>query len=362
MDKKKKISIIPLVILGLVLGLLSGLYRIGWIDIPAGYAGQHGAIMVGSFIGTLVCLERAVVIKKKLIFLIPLISGTSILFFLTGYTMAAKIALIVGGIGLTSMFVYFYQKTKEMYHIIMLVGAMCWLIGNVILLIKNQYIIASGWWIGFLFLTIVGERLELTKFLPLNRMKLSILMGAVVIFILGLLVPFHTWGKYLMAAGLIVAGLWLLKFDMAGKAIKREGLSRYSGIALIAGYAWLIISGILFAKGELFGYLYDAALHSFFIGFVFSMIFAHAPIILPGVAGIIFKPYHPTLYIWLVLLHLSLALRIGANLNMNVDLRLWAGMINGIVILAFFINIVAIVFFMMKKNQVQLEKKHPKKI
>jgi hypothetical protein len=350
MDNAKKISVIPFVILGLLLGLLSGLYRIGWIDIPASYAGQHGAIMVGSFIGTLVCLERAVVIKKKLIFLIPLISGTSILLFLTGLNEAAKIVLVIAGVGLTSMFVYFYQKTKEMYHIIMLAGAMCWLVGNLLLLLKNQYIIASSWWTGFLFLTIVGERLELTKFLPINRFKLSILVGSVVVFVLGLLLPFHTWGKYLLATGLIVSAIWLLKFDMAGKALKREGLSRYSGSALIAGYAWLLISGILFARGEMFGYLYDAALHSFFIGFVFSMIFAHAPIILPGVAGIYFKPYHPTLYIWLVLLHLTLAMRIGANLTMNADLRQWSGMFNGIVILAFFINLVVIVLSTIRKN------------
>jgi hypothetical protein len=221
-----------------------------------------------------------------------------------------------------------------------------------LLLLKNQYIIASSWWTGFLFLTIVGERLELTKFLPLNRFKLSILIASVIVFILGLLLPFHTWGKYLMAAGLIVSALWLLKFDMAGKALKRPGLSRYSGTALIAGYAWLLISGILFARGEMFGYLYDAALHSFFIGFVFSMIFAHAPIILPGVAGINFKPYHPTLYIWLVLLHLTLALRVGANLTLNADLRQWAGMFNGIVILAFFINLVIIVIYMAKTSAI----------
>ena len=339
----KKVSIVPFVLLGLVTGVISGWYRIGWIDIPAGYAGQHGVIMVGSFLGTLICLERAIVIKKKLIFLIPLISGLSILFFLLGFPIPAKVALIIAGAGLSAMFVYFYQKTKELYHIIMLAGALCWLIGNILLLIKNQFIISTGWWVGFLFLTIAGERLELTKFLPISRFKISILVTSMSLFIIGLLLPFHGIGKYFLAAGLIVSALWLLKYDMAGKALKKEGLSRFSATALIAGYGWLLISGILFARGQMFGYLYDAALHSFFIGFVFSMIFAHAPIIFPGVAGIPVKPYHPTLYIWLVLLHLSLAVRIGANLTMNPDLRQWAGMLNGIVILAFFVNLVIIV-------------------
>lgn len=351
MNNAKKIAIVPFVLLGLILGILAGLYRIGWIDIPASYAGQHGAIMVGSFIGTLICLERAVAIKKKLIFLIPLVCGLSALFFLAGFGAAARIVLVIAGIGLTGMFIYFYQKNKEIYHLIMLAGALCWLTGNVLLAIKNQFVISSGWWIGFLFLTIIGERLELTKFLPLNRFKLMLLIISATIFVAGLFLPFHAGGKYVMAIGLMSAAIWLLKYDMAGKSLKREGLSRFSGSALIAGYVWLLISGALFFKGEMFGYLYDAALHSFFIGFVFSMIFAHAPIIMPGVAGIVVKPYHPTLYIWLILLHLSLAIRIGANLALNADLRQWAGMLNGIIIIAFFINLISVAAYNSRKSK-----------
>jgi hypothetical protein len=54
---------------------------------------------------------------------------------------------------------------------------------------------------------------------------------------------------------------------------------------------------------------YDAALHAFFIGFVFSMVFGHAPVILPAVLRVRY-PYHPVLYAPLVLLHASLALRV----------------------------------------------------
>lgn len=345
MNQIKKIAVIPFVLIGLVTGILAGLYRIGWIDLSASYAGQHGGLMVGSFLGTLICLERAVVIKKKLIFLIPLVAGLSGLLFLLNMNMPAKAALVLAGIGLTSMFIYFYRKTKETYHLVMLAGALCWLTGNVLLLVKQLYPAATTWWIGFLFLTIAGERLELTRFLPVTRLKRFILFLSLGLFITSLVVPFHTWGKYLFASGLIVAAIWLLKYDMAGKSLKREGLSRYSGTALISGYVWLLISGLFFLKGEMTGYLYDAALHTFFIGFVFSMIFAHGPIILPGIAGIHFKPYHPLLYVWLILLHLSLATRIGADLAFNVDLRMWSGMINAIVILAFFISMAAIVKF-----------------
>lgn len=345
MDQRKKIAVIPFVVLALVVGALAGLYRIGWIDIPASYAGQHGGLMVGSFLGTLICLERAVVIKKRLIFLIPLVSGLSGLFFILDLHIPAKLALIVAGAGLTSMFIYFYRKTKEVYHLVMLCGAVCWLVGNIILLVRNMYPITTTWWIAFLFLTIAGERLELTKFLPMTPIKRLSLFSGLVIFFAGLIVPFHTWGKYFFAGGLMITAIWLLKFDMAGKSLKRPGLSRYSAIALITGYVWLLVSGLFFVKGEMAGYLYDAALHSFFIGFVFSMIFAHGPIILPGIAGISFKPYHPALYVWLILLHTSLAMRIGADLAFNIELRMWGGMINAIVILAFFVSLGLIVKF-----------------
>ena len=52
-----------------------------------------------------------------------------------------------------------------------------------------------------------------------------------------------------------------------------------------------------------------AALHAIFVGFVFSMVFGHAPVILPAVLRVRF-PYHPALYVPLALLHASLAVRI----------------------------------------------------
>jgi hypothetical protein len=55
---------------------------------------------------------------------------------------------------------------------------------------------------------------------------------------------------------------------------------------------------------------YIPAIHTFFLGFVFSMIFAHGPIILPGVLGISIKPYHPLLYVWLFFLHASWTIRL----------------------------------------------------
>jgi hypothetical protein len=61
---------------------------------------------------------------------------------------------------------------------------------------------------------------------------------------------------------------------------------------LIAGYFWLAAGGllwILFAQFFSTGPYYDAMLHAIFLGFVFSMIFADAPIILPTITGVAYR-------------------------------------------------------------------------
>jgi hypothetical protein len=130
---------------------------------------------------------------------------------------------------------------------------------------------------------------------------------------------------------------------MAKKSLKREGQHYFSGIVLLFGYGWLIICGLFMAYGAYGGLLYDAAIHSFFLGFVFSMIFAHAPIILPGVLRLTINPFKKSLYFWFVLLQLSLLLRISEVFSGITSLKLIAGITNGIAILGFFVNMVIIV-------------------
>jgi hypothetical protein len=104
---------------------------------------------------------------------------------------------------------------------------------------------------------------------------------------------------------LLVLALWLLAFDLARVTIRQNGLPRYVAACLLAGYVWLGVGGALIAvPGS-----HDAALHAIFVGFVFSMVFGHAPVILPAVLRVRF-PYHAVLYAPLVALHLSLLVRV----------------------------------------------------
>ncbi len=82
---------------------------------------------------------------------------------------------------------------------------------------------------------------------------------------------------------------------------------------------------------------YDAMLHAIFLGFVFSMIFAHAPIILPTITGLAL-PFQSAFYLHAGLLHLSLALRVAGDLAQLLWLQRWGGLLNVAAVLFFLVN------------------------
>ena len=350
MDNRKLLpAILPLVLLSLLAGIWSGWIRIGWEYPLTVTAGRHGAFMVGSFLGTLISLERAVVIKNRWAMLVPFLSGISLIFFILNMDVMAFSALTLGSLGQVVMMFYFMTNHKQLYLKVMFIGSLCWLVGNLMWLTWGIYPLAAPWWMAFLLLIITGERLELTQFLPVKRNSKILLLVALAVFLSGIIIPFHGSGRYLAGAGLIFTGLWLLKYDMATKSVKRDGQHRFSALLLLTGYFWLIISGAMMQVGDLYGFIYDAVLHSFFIGFVFSMIFAHGPVILPGVLGLPIKPYHYVLYIPTVILEGSLILRLLADIFAMEDLRRWGGMINGAAILLYFVMMATLVVKERKK-------------
>jgi hypothetical protein len=84
---------------------------------------------------------------------------------------------------------------------------------------------------------------------------------------------------------------------------------------------------------------YDAALHALLLGFVFSMVFGHAPIVFPAVLRVAL-PYHPVFYAPLLLLHGSLALRLLGDASGSFALAHW-GALGSALALAAFIAVMA---------------------
>jgi hypothetical protein len=346
---KKIFFVLPFVLISLVIGILAGLFRMGW-SIPMGeVAGEHGALMTGSFLGTLICLERIVALKKKWMYIIPVISGMSLIFFLLGNQMIAMTMLTIGSLGLVYIYIDLINRFKEYYFYIMMIGAIGWAVGNIIMIVAPFYPQAAPWWIVFILLTVFGERLELSKFLPQSKLKRATMIISISVFMVGIILPYHSIGKIISGVGLLLMAIWLLKYDIARKSVKAHGMHRFTGSLLLAGYFWLMVCGLLMIYDFNSIYNYDAMLHTFFLGFTFSMIFAHAPIIFPGVAGLVIRPFHDTLYIWAILLQISLALRIISDLLMESSYRTLAGMSNAVIIILFFINLVILIISKQRK-------------
>ncbi|MBA4301490.1 hypothetical protein SAMN03080617_00641 [Algoriphagus alkaliphilus] len=118
-------------LIGLVAGISGGWIRLGSPIIPLAEAGlNHGLLMVGEFLGSLISLERAMVMKKKIWLIIPLFTGLSGIFFLINLDQAGMGALLAGSFGL-SVIMHFQTIRHPFFHSILLyLGAVCWFIGN----------------------------------------------------------------------------------------------------------------------------------------------------------------------------------------------------------------------------------------
>jgi hypothetical protein len=152
------------------------------------------------------------------------------------------------------------------------------------------------------------------------------------------------WGDALFAAGLLALALWLLKQDLARRTVLGSGLTRFIAVCLLSGYAWLAIgAAIVLAAGLAPGTpSYDAAVHALALGFVFSMVFGHAPIIFPAVLRVA-VPYHPAFYVPLALLHLSLIVRLAGDAAGRFDWTRAGGLSNAVALAAFIVGTIAAV-------------------
>ncbi len=342
----KRAFLIPALIFAianLALGVYAGLGRMGGTSTYlTGYL-HHGAIMVGGFLGSLIALEKVIPLKERWLLIIPLTSAASVVMLWTGYFTAGVWMLIAASAGLAGVFLFYLSKHRELHLWLMLAGGISLCIGNCVLLSRTFYPSALPWWIGFLLFVIVSERLELSKFLPVTATHKRWLVGMLGVFVAGILLSFHTMGNYVSGVALMGIAVWLMRHDIVRINLRKSGLTRFTGVALLLGYVALLLTGIFFIALPEIAYAYDAFVHMFFLGFVFSMIFAHGPIILPGVLGLMVKPYHRFLYVPLFLLHGSLVLRIGADINLfSYSYQLPAGYLNALAILLYFATLVTI--------------------
>lgn len=357
-QKAVRFTLIFLAGASLLLGLWAGLVRLGWIlPVPAEQlALVHGPLMVVGFLATLIGLERAVALGRAWPYGIPVLTGLSALLALIGVPFQLSAALAsMAGVLLMGVFVALYRQYPSEHFIVMALSALALLVGNILWWKGSAIFFLVPWWVAFLVLMIAGERLELSRVRRPSATIRAIFHLSVAVVLLGLTYGFFDfyYGIRCAGIGLLAVALWLLRYDLTWHSAQQAGLPRYMAICLIAGYFWLAASGLLwFLFAEFFsaGPRYDAMLHSIFLGFVVSMIFAHAPIILPTITGLSL-PFRKIFYLHAGLLHASLLLRVIGDLCLWLSLQQWGGLLNVLSVLFFLFNNVRAVITGLPSNR-----------
>jgi hypothetical protein len=293
----------------LLSAVLGGLVRAG-VALPAvpGWLGRatvdHAALMICAFMGTVIAVERAVALKWWPAWIAPVASAAGGVALLLGARELAGGLFVVAGAVFSVASVLVVSRQPVRHTVVLLVGALCWLAGNTWFAFAGSRPEVVQLWFAFLVVTIAAERLEMTRLLPRRP-------GAFAAFVvvLGLLVVGAATHGVAFGAALVGLAVWFALFDIARRTVRADGLSRYMAVCLLGGYAWLAVAGAAWTAASYGAATRDLALHSLGLGFVFSMMLAHAPVILPAVTGLKLR-WGPVFYLPLALLHLSLVLRV----------------------------------------------------
>ncbi|APV52044.1 hypothetical protein BWI17_21655 [Betaproteobacteria bacterium GR16-43] len=335
-----RILLLVLAAASLVAGVVGGLVRLG-APLPAPNAASlHALLMIGGFLGTVISLERAVALGSPLAFAAPVASGSGALLILGGFRAPGHALLFAAPLLLAGASVAIARRQAQLHTVLLVVAALAWAVGNGLYLAGAPLDAAAAWWFDFLVLTIAAERLELTRLVRRPAQARPFFVFAVA-FLLAASVALAAdipGASIAHGASLCVLAAWLATFDIARNTIRAEGFARYAAAALLVGYAWLAVAGFAWAMASVRPGWRDAAMHAFGLGFVFSMIFAHGPVIVPAVARVRVN-FTNAFYVPLALLHASLLLRLA--FGGDAVARLWGGVLNAAAIALFVATMLA---------------------
>ena len=317
--------------ISLLAGLDGALLLLGvWSPVTSTRLSEwHGPLMVLGFVGTVICLERAVALGHRLAYLVPAMSGFGVIVLLAPLpfdSARAGLALLtLAQLGLLTIYVPLWRRSHDDAVVIQGAGAFC-AAGAAALLTTGAHVSQIvGWLACYMILTICGERLELSRLTMARNRALSALCLAVVAALLVSVVsPAIGW----RVLGVVLIGLavWLCRHDVARGGLRRGGQAAYIGTLLMVGYLWLATAGIVCTvQGPPISRSgYDAVVHSLFLGFTMGMILGHAPIILPAVLQVRLEW---TTWFWLpaFLLEASLLVRIGIGDGLDRSAAVQAG-------------------------------------
>lgn len=288
----------------LLLGMWIGVGKAGYGFGAVYLYPHHAAILIGSFFGTLIMLERVITLPSRNALYLPLINGVSIFFFLFNQMDLAYGMLVTGGIVMLSLYLFFYLQQKNVVHFLFFFSAICYIVGFLAHFLDLSYDFRIHYWALYFLFTIVAERIELTRYLNVPSYFSWILAFLLLALSFSHLLSFsYRWYGVMV----FLLALFLLRYDIAGKNIRSKDPHRFRGWALYVGYGWLLIHAItsfFFTQSNI-----DMRVHSFFLGFVMNMVFAHAGIILPAVLKKTMVFHAPSAYVVFIVFQVVIMLR-----------------------------------------------------
>lgn len=281
--------------LNLLAGLAGGLMRLGW-SLPAGALADHGAVMVGGVFGTLIALERAVALQRAAGLVAPLAAGVGgMLAWGAGRPELAVLCWGAAALALFGLYLWAGASRAWSLHLgVEAAAALAWGLGT-LAWARGDASAATLGWMAFLVGTIAGERRELMQFVRLSGAARHAFLGLAAVAAAAVLAAMAALAGLAAGPGWLPAALWwsacaglavwLLRHDLAPRLWRRDGWVGHTGRCLTIGYGWLLVGAALGGLGLLRpGGAAAVAPHAVLLGFVFAMVFGHAPIMLPALA------------------------------------------------------------------------------
>lgn len=300
----------------------------------------HAALMLSGFFGTVIAVERAVAARVRWAFAAPALSGAGALALLGGATGLAAALSLAGAAVFVAVHALLLKRQAMTHTRLLALAAGAWLAGNA-LFAAGRGADAPVWWFVFLVLTVGAERLEMTRFAPRKPAAEPALLGIVTALLAGALLS--AWqpaaGGVVYGLALIALGAWFALYDVARRTVRAPGLPRYMALCLLSGYAWLVVGGLAWMGTALGCPGRDMALHALGLGFVFSMVMGHAPVILPAVAKVKLR-FGARFYAPIVALHASLLLRLFGGVE-DAGLRALGAALNAASVALFAVIVVS---------------------
>ncbi len=341
---RPKIRLLRLLSIGLVAlvslltAMWAGLERIGAVATTTSLSLVHGPLMVLGFLGTVIALERAVGLGRWWGWIAPMTAAAGAMALIAGWVIATS-AMLAAAVTLLAIYGAAMRIAGVQPHLVVMgLGAVCWVIATLGLMAGMSVPSLVPAMTAFLVLTIIGERLELSRLTPHYRgWSISVIIGFAIVIVAAAIVSAADLAFGSKLAGMSFVGMAIVSAngDVARRTIFTTGVTRYMAAALLAGYVWLAIGGLVWwIQGLSPGRAaYDVALHAIFIGFVLSMILAHVPVIVPAVAQIDL-PYRSIWWSALGLLHASLIVRVIGVAVRWPTVRIWGAEGNVVAIIS----------------------------